>query len=216
MKSKCGHWASLHWSRTKLLHLGGLGQMWGSGREQPGRVVPGLFQQDKPLRCQQTMRCGEPSTPAPLMQERSQSGVYREFAELMTYSSIQILISSIENSVGENTAVTVFADFWISFFRRAPTATFHDSKHNIVHVHFDATRGWLLTSGTDKVIKVGVKRLLLLLYVISPSSPMWLQVCPTWFLPPRDLSLVDLCPIRTKEVLVYEVVAWKGWDKCSL
>ncbi|TKC51978.1 hypothetical protein EI555_015193, partial [Monodon monoceros] len=35
---------------------------------------------------------------------------------------------------------------------RAPTATFHDSKHNIVHVHFDATRGWLLTSGTDKVI----------------------------------------------------------------
>ncbi|KAI6078478.1 WD repeat and FYVE domain-containing protein 2 isoform X1 [Aix galericulata] len=36
---------------------------------------------------------------------------------------------------------------------RAPTATFHDSKHNIVHVHFDATRGWLLTSGTDKVIK---------------------------------------------------------------
>uniref|UniRef100_A0A8B9PTF6 WD repeat and FYVE domain containing 2 n=1 Tax=Apteryx owenii TaxID=8824 RepID=A0A8B9PTF6_APTOW len=43
---------------------------------------------------------------------------------------------------------------------RAPTATFHDSKHNIVHVHFDATRGWLLTSGTDKVIKVGVKRFL--------------------------------------------------------
>lgn len=39
--------------------------------------------------------------------------------------------------------------------RRAPTATFHDSKHNIVHMHFDATRGWLLTSGTDKVIKVG-------------------------------------------------------------
>uniref|UniRef100_A0A7N9IF01 WD repeat and FYVE domain containing 2 n=1 Tax=Macaca fascicularis TaxID=9541 RepID=A0A7N9IF01_MACFA len=37
---------------------------------------------------------------------------------------------------------------------RAPTATFHDSKHNIVHVHFDATRGWLLTSGTDKVIKL--------------------------------------------------------------
>ncbi|XP_058293916.1 WD repeat and FYVE domain-containing protein 2 isoform X4 [Hylobates moloch] len=35
---------------------------------------------------------------------------------------------------------------------RAPTATFHDSKHNIVHVHFDATRGWLLTSGTDKPI----------------------------------------------------------------
>uniref|UniRef100_A0A8C0P2W4 WD repeat and FYVE domain containing 2 n=1 Tax=Canis lupus familiaris TaxID=9615 RepID=A0A8C0P2W4_CANLF len=41
----------------------------------------------------------------------------------------------------------------LSAKRRAPTATFHDSKHNIVHVHFDATRGWLLTSGTDKVIK---------------------------------------------------------------
>lgn len=78
----------------------------------------------------------------------------------MTCSSIQILISSVENILGENPAVTVFADFWISFFRRAPTATFHDSKHNIVHVHFDATRGWLLTSGTDKVIKVGVRRLL--------------------------------------------------------
>ncbi|XP_072639339.1 WD repeat and FYVE domain-containing protein 2 isoform X5 [Canis lupus baileyi] len=42
----------------------------------------------------------------------------------------------------------------LSAKRRAPTATFHDSKHNIVHVHFDATRGWLLTSGTDKVIKL--------------------------------------------------------------
>uniref|UniRef100_A0A7M4E2K1 WD repeat and FYVE domain containing 2 n=1 Tax=Crocodylus porosus TaxID=8502 RepID=A0A7M4E2K1_CROPO len=37
---------------------------------------------------------------------------------------------------------------------RAPTATFHNSKHSIVHVHFDATKGWLLTSGTDKVIKL--------------------------------------------------------------
>ncbi|KAL7991237.1 hypothetical protein Chor_015493 [Crotalus horridus] len=37
---------------------------------------------------------------------------------------------------------------------RAPTATFHYSKHNVVHVHFDATRGWLLTSGTDKVMKL--------------------------------------------------------------
>lgn len=59
-----------------------------------------------------------------------------------------------------NAAVTVLADFLISFFRRAPTATFHDSKHNIVHVHFDATRGWLLTSGTDKVIKVGARNML--------------------------------------------------------
>ncbi|KAG9491866.1 hypothetical protein GDO78_000390 [Eleutherodactylus coqui] len=38
--------------------------------------------------------------------------------------------------------------------QRAPTATFHNSKHNIAHVHFDPTRIWLLTSGTDKVIKL--------------------------------------------------------------
>uniref|UniRef100_A0A8C5P870 WD repeat and FYVE domain containing 2 n=1 Tax=Leptobrachium leishanense TaxID=445787 RepID=A0A8C5P870_9ANUR len=37
---------------------------------------------------------------------------------------------------------------------RAPTASFHDCKHNIVHVHFDPTRVWLLTSGTDKVLKL--------------------------------------------------------------
>ncbi|XP_043927614.1 WD repeat and FYVE domain-containing protein 2 [Protopterus annectens] len=37
---------------------------------------------------------------------------------------------------------------------RAPTATFHESKHNIIHVHFDLTRGWLLTSGTDRGIKL--------------------------------------------------------------
>ncbi|KAJ8363156.1 hypothetical protein SKAU_G00119870 [Synaphobranchus kaupii] len=37
---------------------------------------------------------------------------------------------------------------------RAPTATFHDSKHGILHMHFEPTRGWLLTSGTDKVIKL--------------------------------------------------------------
>lgn len=94
------------------------------------------------------------------MSERSQSAVYRLVAELMAYSSRQILFSSLENIFGGNPAVTVLADFWISFFRRAPTATFHDSKHNIVHVHFDATRGWLLTSGTDKVIKVGARNVL--------------------------------------------------------
>lgn len=53
-----------------------------------------------------------------------------------------------------------FSDLGSLSSRRAPTATFHDSKHNIVHVHFDATRGWLLTSGTDKIIKVGGRRLL--------------------------------------------------------
>ncbi|KPP69406.1 hypothetical protein Z043_111846, partial [Scleropages formosus] len=30
---------------------------------------------------------------------------------------------------------------------RAPTATFHDSKHGIVYMHYEPTRGWLLTSG---------------------------------------------------------------------
>ncbi|XP_038658515.1 WD repeat and FYVE domain-containing protein 2 isoform X2 [Scyliorhinus canicula] len=37
---------------------------------------------------------------------------------------------------------------------RAPTATFHDSKHHVVHMYFDLTRGWLLTSGNDRVIKL--------------------------------------------------------------
>uniref|UniRef100_A0A3B5PY42 WD repeat and FYVE domain containing 2 n=1 Tax=Xiphophorus maculatus TaxID=8083 RepID=A0A3B5PY42_XIPMA len=37
---------------------------------------------------------------------------------------------------------------------RAPTATFHDSKHNIVYMHYEPTTGNLLTSGTDKVVKV--------------------------------------------------------------
>ncbi|XP_028292647.1 WD repeat and FYVE domain-containing protein 2 isoform X1 [Gouania willdenowi] len=37
---------------------------------------------------------------------------------------------------------------------RAPTATFHDSKHSIVYMHYEPTTGSLLTSGTDKVIKI--------------------------------------------------------------
>uniref|UniRef100_A0A8D3C2S2 WD repeat and FYVE domain containing 2 n=1 Tax=Scophthalmus maximus TaxID=52904 RepID=A0A8D3C2S2_SCOMX len=37
---------------------------------------------------------------------------------------------------------------------RAPTATFHDSKHSIVYMHYEPTTGNLLTSGSDKVIKV--------------------------------------------------------------
>uniref|UniRef100_UPI00358F46A9 WD repeat and FYVE domain-containing protein 2-like n=1 Tax=Myxine glutinosa TaxID=7769 RepID=UPI00358F46A9 len=37
---------------------------------------------------------------------------------------------------------------------RAPTATFHESKHSVVNMQLDLTRGWLLTSGTDKVIKL--------------------------------------------------------------
>uniref|UniRef100_A0AAY4BAC5 FYVE-type domain-containing protein n=1 Tax=Denticeps clupeoides TaxID=299321 RepID=A0AAY4BAC5_9TELE len=37
---------------------------------------------------------------------------------------------------------------------RAPTATFHDSKHSVVHVHYEPTRSWLLTSGLDKILKL--------------------------------------------------------------
>lgn len=37
---------------------------------------------------------------------------------------------------------------------RAPTATFHDSKHSVVYMHYEPTTGCLLTSGTDKVIKL--------------------------------------------------------------
>uniref|UniRef100_A0A7N6A6K8 FYVE-type domain-containing protein n=1 Tax=Anabas testudineus TaxID=64144 RepID=A0A7N6A6K8_ANATE len=37
---------------------------------------------------------------------------------------------------------------------RAPTATFHDSKHSIVYMHYEPTTGNLLTSGTDKVVKL--------------------------------------------------------------
>ncbi|MGH0143100.1 UNVERIFIED_CONTAM: hypothetical protein FKN15_029791 [Acipenser sinensis] len=40
---------------------------------------------------------------------------------------------------------------------RAPTATFHDSKHSIIHIHYEVTRSWLLTSGADKIIKVSSK-----------------------------------------------------------
>ncbi|KAF3825856.1 hypothetical protein GH733_006683 [Mirounga leonina] len=60
---------------------------------------------------------------------------------------------------------------------RAPTATFHDSKHNIVHVHFDATRGWLLTSGTDKVIKVGRHLLLEAFHLWSYANIQEPQDC---------------------------------------
>lgn len=120
-------------------------------------VVPGLSQQDK-----EEIKPGGIESPPPLFLScrKGLSAVYRVVAELMAYSSSQYFFSSIANILGENPAVRVLADFWISFFRRAPTATFHDSKHNIVHVHFDATRGWLLTSGTDKVIKVGARNVL--------------------------------------------------------
>uniref|UniRef100_T1J4T5 FYVE-type domain-containing protein n=1 Tax=Strigamia maritima TaxID=126957 RepID=T1J4T5_STRMM len=37
---------------------------------------------------------------------------------------------------------------------RAPMATFHDSRHNIVHMSLDETRSCLLTVGTDRIIKL--------------------------------------------------------------
>ncbi|KAK1903002.1 WD repeat and FYVE domain containing protein 2 [Dissostichus eleginoides] len=37
---------------------------------------------------------------------------------------------------------------------RAPTATFHDSKHSVVYMHYEPTTGTLLTSGSDKVVKL--------------------------------------------------------------
>ncbi|XP_054643161.1 WD repeat and FYVE domain-containing protein 2 isoform X1 [Dunckerocampus dactyliophorus] len=37
---------------------------------------------------------------------------------------------------------------------RAPTATFHDSKHGIVYMHYEPTTGCLLTSGADRIIKL--------------------------------------------------------------
>ncbi|XP_024141878.1 WD repeat and FYVE domain-containing protein 2 isoform X1 [Oryzias melastigma] len=37
---------------------------------------------------------------------------------------------------------------------RASTTSFHNSEHNIVHMHYEPTIGTLLTSGTDKVIKI--------------------------------------------------------------
>uniref|UniRef100_A0A8C2HSR3 WD repeat and FYVE domain containing 2 n=1 Tax=Cyprinus carpio TaxID=7962 RepID=A0A8C2HSR3_CYPCA len=43
---------------------------------------------------------------------------------------------------------------------RAPTATFHDSKHSIIHMQYEPTRGWLLTSGTDKIIKVNLTHII--------------------------------------------------------
>lgn len=131
--------------------------MQGSRREQPGMVVPGLSQQDK-----EEIKPGGTESPPPLFLScrKGLSAVYRVLAELMAYSSSQILFSSIATFWGKILQLRVLTDFWISFFRRAPTATFHDSKHNIVHVHFDATRGWLLTSGTDKVIKVGASNVL--------------------------------------------------------
>ncbi|XP_035692990.1 WD repeat and FYVE domain-containing protein 2-like [Branchiostoma floridae] len=42
----------------------------------------------------------------------------------------------------------------ISDDERAPMATFHEVKHGVVAIHYDGTRGWLLTCGTDRIIKI--------------------------------------------------------------
>lgn len=86
--------------------------------------------------------------------------------------------------------------FWVSYMldspkafflsRRAPTATFHDSKHSIIHMQYEPTRGWLLTSGTDKTIKVSTcyhsivsvlfaKEIVLICGVFTFSYGTWLQ-----------------------------------------
>ena len=56
---------------------------------------------------------------------------------------------------------------------RAPTASFHDSKHGIVHIHYEATTGNLLTSGTDKVIKVRVPPCSSYSVLVPPSRRNW-------------------------------------------
>lgn len=102
MRSKCGHRAGLHWNGEKLLHLEGPGRVQGSRREQPGMVVPGLSQQDK-----EEIKPGGIESPPPLFLScrKGLSAVYRVLAELMAYSSSQILFSSIANILGENPAV---------------------------------------------------------------------------------------------------------------
>ena len=37
---------------------------------------------------------------------------------------------------------------------RAPMATFHDAKHQVLHMHLDQTRKILITVGKDRIIKV--------------------------------------------------------------
>ena len=37
---------------------------------------------------------------------------------------------------------------------RFPLATFHDVRHNVLHMDFDVTRSLLLTTGNDRVMKV--------------------------------------------------------------
>lgn len=40
-------------------------------------------------------------------------------------------------------------------------ATFHDVKHSVVNMDFDPTRNMLMTVGSDKVLKVSHRALLL-------------------------------------------------------
>uniref|UniRef100_A0A8C1CDG6 WD repeat and FYVE domain containing 2 n=1 Tax=Cyprinus carpio carpio TaxID=630221 RepID=A0A8C1CDG6_CYPCA len=56
---------------------------------------------------------------------------------------------------------------------RAPTATFHDSKHSIIHMQYEPTRGWLLTSGTDKIIKVTCA----FVCICACARGLWEQMC---------------------------------------
>lgn len=46
--------------------------------------------------------------------------------------------------------------FIIDFCSRAPMATFHDAKHQVIHMHLDQTRKILITVGKDRIIKVSI------------------------------------------------------------
>ncbi len=37
---------------------------------------------------------------------------------------------------------------------KVPLATFHDTKHSVLHMHLDETKKRLLTVGKDRVMKV--------------------------------------------------------------
>lgn len=74
----------------------------------------------------------------------------------MTVVTTPLQMRSKSNLVSLQFCVSYMLESPKAFFlsRRAPTATFHDSKHSIIHMQYEPTRGWLLTSGTDKIIKV--------------------------------------------------------------
>lgn len=106
MKSKCGHWASVHWSGTNLLHLGGSAKAVGGS--SPAAWSLG-FQQNKRLWYLPNWEGLRALSPCSFYAglERPQSGVNREAAWINAYSSIQKLISLIEAIEGVCVCVCV-------------------------------------------------------------------------------------------------------------